>query len=106
MGVSAVVNGIKYYAGNEKLMKQVGVDFKETSTIGTAIYLCTDKEFLGNIVFADVIKTDSKEAISELGKWELKKQLCSRATKNPLLQIWQKSRNKRILRKAFAAGKG
>lgn len=72
MGVSAVVNGIKYYAGNEKLMKQVGVDFKETSTIGTAIYLCTDKEFLGNIVFADVIKTDSKEAISELGKWELK----------------------------------
>ena len=73
MGVSAVVNGIKYYAGNEKLMKQVGVDFKETSTIGTAIYLCTDKEFLGNIAFADVIKTDSKEAISELGKMGVKK---------------------------------
>ena len=28
MGVSAVINGKKYYAGNEKLMTQVGVDFK------------------------------------------------------------------------------
>ena len=84
MGVSAVVNGIKYYAGNEKLMKQVGVDFKETSTIGTAIYLYTDKEFLGNIVFADVIKTDSKEAISELGKMGVKKTVMLTGDKEPI----------------------
>lgn len=84
MGVSAVVNGIKYYAGNEKLMKQVGVDFKETSTIGTAIYLCTDEEFLGNIVFADVIKTDSKEAISELGKMGVKKTVMLTGDKEPI----------------------
>lgn len=84
MGVSAVVNGIKYYAGNEKLMKQVGVDFKETSTIGTAIYLCNDKEFLGNIVFADVIKTDSKEAISELGKMGVKKTVMLTGDKEPI----------------------
>lgn len=84
MGVSAVVNGIKYYAGNEKLMKQVGVDFKETSTIGTAIYLCTDKEFLGYIVFADVIKTDSKEAISELGEMGVKKTVMLTGDKEPI----------------------
>lgn len=84
MGVSAVVNGIKYYAGNEKLMKHVGIDFKETSTIGTAIYLCTDKEFLGNIVFADVIKTDSKEAISELGKMGVKKTVMLTGDKEPI----------------------
>jgi len=68
MGVSAVVNGVKYYAGNEKLMASVGVDFKETELIGTAIYLCNDDEFLGNIVFADVIKQDSKEAIAAMKK--------------------------------------
>lgn len=84
MGVSAVVNGIKYYAGNEKLMKQVGVDFKETSTIGTAIYLCSEKEFLGNIVFADVIKTDSKEAISELGEMGVKKTVMLTGDKEPI----------------------
>lgn len=66
MGVSAVVNGKKYYAGNEKMMKKAGVDFKETKLVGTAIYLCDEDEFLGDIVFADVIKSDSKEAIAEL----------------------------------------
>lgn len=68
MGVSAVVEGKKYYAGNEKLMKQAGVDFVETQVVGTAIYLCTDDEFLGDIVFADVIKEDSKRAIADLKK--------------------------------------
>ncbi len=66
MGVSAIVDGVKYYVGNEKLMKQVGVDFEETSLIGTAIYCCTDDEFLGDIVFADIIKEDSKEALAEM----------------------------------------
>lgn len=73
MGVSAVVNGKRYYAGNEKLMKKVGVSFKETKLVGTAIYLCSDDEFLGDIVFADVIKTDSKEAVSELYALGVKK---------------------------------
>lgn len=73
MGVSAVINGKRYYAGNEKLMKKVGVGFKETKLIGTAIYLCSDEEFLGDIVFADVIKTDSKDAISELYDLGVKK---------------------------------
>lgn len=66
MGVSAVVDGKRYYAGNEKLMKQVGVDFEETKLIGTAIYLCSDDEFLGDIVFADVIKQDSKQAVADM----------------------------------------
>ena len=73
MGVSAVINGKRYYAGNEKLMKKAGVDFRETKLIGTAIYLCSDDEFLGDIVFADVIKTDSKDAISELYDLGVKK---------------------------------
>ncbi|MDE5670198.1 MAG: HAD-IC family P-type ATPase, partial [Eubacterium sp.] len=66
MGVSAVVNGKKYFAGNEKLMAEVGVDFRETLLVGTAIYLCSEDEFLGDIVFADVIKADSKEAVAEM----------------------------------------
>lgn len=68
MGVSAVVNGVKYYAGNEKLMAMAGVDFKETQLVGTAVYLCSENEFLGDIVFADIIKQDSKEAIAQMKK--------------------------------------
>lgn len=65
-GVSAVVDGVKYYVGNEKLMRELGVDFKETSTVGTAVYCAGEDKFKGDIVFADIIKQDSKEAISEL----------------------------------------
>jgi Cd2+/Zn2+-exporting ATPase len=65
-GVSAVVDGVRYYVGNEKLMAEAGVDFEETSLVGTSVYCCTDEEFLGDIVFADIIKTDSKEAVDEL----------------------------------------
>lgn len=67
-GVSAVINGVKYFVGNEKLMKDAGVDFTETSLIGTAVYCCSENEFLGDIVFADIIKLDSKQAIASLKK--------------------------------------
>ncbi len=67
-GVSAVVDGVKYYVGNEKLIAEAGVDFNETELIGTAVYCCSEKEFLGDIVFADIIKQDSKEAIAQLKK--------------------------------------
>ncbi|MDE5603955.1 MAG: cadmium-translocating P-type ATPase, partial [Eubacterium sp.] len=84
MGVSAVVNGKKYFAGNEKLMATAGVDFKETELIGTAIYLCSEEEFLGDIVFADVIKTDSKEAIAEMKKLGFSKTVMLTGDKEPI----------------------
>ncbi|MDE7124250.1 MAG: cadmium-translocating P-type ATPase, partial [Eubacterium sp.] len=84
MGVSAVINGKKYYAGNEKLMAQVGVDFKETDLIGTAIYLCNDEEFLGDIVFADVIKADSKDALADMKKMGITKTVMLTGDKEPI----------------------
>lgn len=66
MGVSAIVDGVKYYVGNEKLMKQIGVDFTETKLVGTAVYCAGETEFKGDIVFADIIKQDSKEAVARL----------------------------------------
>lgn len=65
-GVSAVVNGVKYYVGNDKLMREIGIDFVETKEIGTPIYCATETEFIGDIVFADIIKQDSKDAIAGL----------------------------------------
>lgn len=68
LGVSAIVDGVKYYVGNEKLMKEHCNDFKETNVIGTAIYCCSENEFMGDIVFADIIKQDSKDALKALKK--------------------------------------
>ena len=72
-GVSAIVDGIEYYVGNEKLMKEIGVDFIETGAIGTAVYCATKTEFKGDIVFADIIKQDSKDAIASLKKQGIEK---------------------------------
>lgn len=68
LGVSAIVDGVKYYVGNEKLMKDHCNDFKETNVIGTAIYCCSESGFMGDIVFADIIKQDSKDALKSLKK--------------------------------------
>ncbi len=67
-GVSAVVDGVRYYVGNEKLMQEIGIDFDETQAIGTAVYCASETEFKGDIVFADIIKQDSKDAIARLKK--------------------------------------
>lgn len=71
-GISAVVDGVRYYAGSEKMMQKVGVEFEETKLIGTPIYCCNDNEFLGDIVFADIIKEDSKEALAQMKKLGVK----------------------------------
>lgn len=73
LGVSAIVDGVKYYVGNEKLMKEHCNDFKETNVIGTAIYCCSEKGFMGDIVFADIIKQDSKDALKALKKLRIAK---------------------------------
>ena len=72
LGVSAVVDGVKYFVGNEKLMREHCDDFNETSVIGTAIYCCSEKGFMGDIVFADIIKQDSKDALKNLRKLGIK----------------------------------
>ena len=69
MGVSAVVDGVRYYAGNEKLMQKIGVPFTETQLVGTAVYCCTDTEFLGDIVFADIIKRTAGRPLTGCTVW-------------------------------------
>lgn len=68
LGVSAVVDGIKYYVGGDELMRLHCDDFEETSVIGTPVYCCKDGEFMGDIVFADVVKQDSLDALAQLKK--------------------------------------
>lgn len=84
LGVSAVVDGVKYYVGNEKLMQEIGVDFTETKCIGTAVYCATEKEFKGDIVFADIIKQDSKDAISNLHKMGIENTVMLTGDKEPI----------------------
>ncbi len=85
----AILDGVKYYVGNEKLMKEHCNDFKETNVIGTAIYCCSESELMGNIVFADIIKQDSKDALKALKKLGIAKTVMMTGDKKKSQKILQ-----------------
>lgn len=67
-GVSAVVNGHKVYAGNIKLMHKENIAVDAEHNEGTVVYVSCDGAYAGCIVISDVVKDNSKKAISSLKK--------------------------------------
>ena len=67
-GVSAVVNGHKVYAGNIKLMHKENITVDDEHNEGTVVYVSCDGVYAGCIVISDVVKDNSKKAISSLKK--------------------------------------
>lgn len=67
-GVSAVVNGHKVYAGNIKLMHKESIAVDAEHNEGTVVYVSCDGVYAGCIVISDVVKDNSKKAISSLKK--------------------------------------
>lgn len=67
-GVSAVVNGHKVYAGNIKLMHKENIAVDAEHNEGTVVYVSCDGIYAGCIVISDVVKENSKKAISNLKK--------------------------------------
>ncbi len=67
-GVVACVDGVSVAAGNDKLMKKLGIICKECHEVGTVVHLAIDGVYAGHILIADKLKDHAKEAISELKK--------------------------------------
>ncbi len=65
-GVTAIVDGREVAVGNDKLMTELGVAHQSCNEVGTILHVCVDGEYAGNIVIADVIKSDAEEAIAAL----------------------------------------
>ena len=65
-GICATVDGQGIYAGNEKLMRRIGVEPVPVSKIGTVVYVATEGKFLGYIVVSDTLKPTAAEAIGLL----------------------------------------
>jgi Cd2+/Zn2+-exporting ATPase len=72
-GVTAVVDGVKVAAGNQKLMKKLGVEYAECHSAGTIIHMAVEGQYAGHIVIADVVKPTSEAAIKALKKSGIKK---------------------------------
>lgn len=72
LGVISIVEDKKVCVGNEKMMKEQGIEYEINTKIGTILYIAVDGKFKGSILISDKIKKDSKKTISELKKHGVK----------------------------------
>lgn len=67
-GVTAVVDGRNVAAGNDKLMKHLGVPYQDCHQTGTIVHMAVDGAYAGHIVVSDVVKPHAKDAVAALKK--------------------------------------
>ena len=65
-GVTARVDGKPVAVGNDRLMKELGIDFVPCRHAGTIVHLAIDGAYAGHIVISDALKPESAEAIAAL----------------------------------------
>ena len=65
-GVIAKVDGHTVAAGNTKLMKHLGIEYKDCHHVGTIIHMAIDGSYAGHIVISDIIKPRAKQAVAAL----------------------------------------
>ena len=65
-GVTATVDGHKIAAGNDRLMRTLGIEYNDCRSAGTIVHVAIDGRYSGHIVISDVVKPTSKQAVAEL----------------------------------------
>lgn len=79
MGVSAIINGTKFFAGNQRLMQKNDIDISAHSSQidslasdgKTPLVFASNNGVIGIIAVADVIKESSKQAVKELQNMDI-----------------------------------
>lgn len=72
-GISAVVEGHLVLAGNGRLMNREGLEIMQPKDSGTVIHVAVDGDYRGYILISDIIKKNSKAAITGLKEAGIKK---------------------------------
>ncbi len=72
-GITAKIDGKDIAVGNGKLMDMFNIPYFTCHSVGTIIHVAIDKEYAGHIVISDIVKPESKEAISALKRLGVEK---------------------------------
>ena len=72
-GVTALVDGISVAAGNERLMRTVGVEPVSCDGGGTVVHMAVDGKYAGCIVISDVVRDTAAQALAELKRCGIQK---------------------------------
>ena len=79
-GIEGTVSGTHYYAGNEKMMEEKGISLstEQKNQIQalakqgrTPLLFADEKQFLGIVAVADVVKPTSKEAVQKFRDYDI-----------------------------------
>ena len=71
-GIKAILNGHEILCGNEKLMADHKVTLPTFSGIGTRVIVAVDSCYVGELLIADTLKEDAKNAVRRLRQWGLR----------------------------------
>ena len=69
-GVMARKGSRTILCGNEKLMRDNGIDYVKADEIGTVVYVAADGAFIGYIIISDEAKPESAQVIGQLNGME------------------------------------
>ncbi len=72
LGICAKKDGSSFLAGNAALMRDQKIDFSESESVGSVIYIARNQRYLGCIVISDALKATSQNAINELKRLGVK----------------------------------
>lgn len=92
-GVYAKVEGKEIFVGNEKLLKENGIEFSSSNEIGTIVYVAINHEYAGFIVISDKIKEDTYIAIDLFKKNNVKKVVMLTGDKKSISEVVSKELN-------------
>lgn len=65
-GIISQIENKTVVIGNNKIMQEKGIEYKESNDIGTILYVAINNKFAGSIVIADKIKEDAEQTIQGL----------------------------------------
>lgn len=71
-GISCTYEGKKLLSGNEKLLRNNGIDFTPSEDTGSIVYLAVDGRFAGYLVCSDVIREKSLKMVQGLKTFGVK----------------------------------
>lgn len=77
-GITGIIDGIQYFAGNVELVQSLGIAFDRSSILAfaaqgkTPVILASKTEVLGFVLVADEIKPESAQAVADLHKLGIK----------------------------------
>ncbi len=72
-GVTAFVSGKRVLVGNEALMTDNFIKYRNEKNAGTTVHLSVDGEYKGYVIISDGLKSTTKSTVKELKKYGIRK---------------------------------